>query len=93
MDGTNWVVMMNYSLIAVVVLAWSGLFISIGWELSKRLAVKMREMKGADSALSALLAGESHRMTIPELGLTMADGGEELKASDHDTKEKKTDKE
>ena len=88
MNGANWVVMMNHALILIVVVAWGGLFISIGWEVAARIARKARELRRVDSELSALLAAEPHRITIPELGLTMADGGEEVKASDHDTDDK-----
>ena len=31
---------------------------------------------GIDRGLAAMLREESHRMIVPELGLTMADGGE-----------------
>jgi len=84
MNGPDWLMMMNYALILIVVLAWGGLLISIGWELAERRARKARELGSADSELSALAKAELYRITIPELGLTMADGGEELKASDHD---------
>jgi hypothetical protein len=36
-----------------------------------------------------MLTAESHRISVPELGLTMADGGEEVKASDHEPDDKR----
>lgn len=92
MNGPNWLMMMNYTLVLVVVVAWLGLFISVGWELAERRARKARGMSSLDRELSTTLS-ESHRILVPELGLTMADGGEAPKASDDDTddadKEKK----
>jgi len=83
MNEPNWLMMMNYALVLVVVVAWLGLFTSVGWELAERRARKTRE-SSVVSELSAMLTAESHRISVPELGLTMADGGEEVKASDHD---------
>jgi len=44
MNGPNWLMMMNYALVLVVVVAWAGLFISVGWELAERRVRKAREM-------------------------------------------------
>ena len=88
MNGPNWLMMMNYALGLIVVVAWLGLFISVGWELAERRARRTRE-SGVDSELSAMLTAESHRFSVPELGLTMADGGEEVKASDHEPDDKR----
>ena len=89
MNGPNWIMMMNYALILIVVVAWGGLFVSIGWELAAKRARKA-QLGSVGSKLSALLTAEAHHIPVPELGLTMADGGEELKASDHNPDDKKT---
>jgi hypothetical protein len=89
MNGPNWLMMMNYALVLVVVLAWLGLFLSVGWELAEKRLRRALEMGSVDSELSAMLTAESHRISVPELGLTMADGGVEVKASDHDSDTKK----
>jgi hypothetical protein len=88
MNEPNWLMMMNYALVLVVVVAWLGLFTSVGWERAERRARKTRESSIA-SKLSAMLTAESHRISVPELGLTMADGGEEVKASDHEPDDKR----
>ena len=79
MNGPNWLTIMNYTLVLVVLVAWLGLFISVGWELTEKRVRKWREMSAVNKEASAMLSAELHRMTIPKLGLTMADGGEELK--------------
>jgi len=89
MNGPNWLMMMNYALILVVAVAWIGLFTSVGWELVERRARKVREMSSLDKELSAALYAGPHGIRLPELGLTMADGGEEVKASDHDADDKR----
>ena len=89
MDGSNWVMNMNYALILVVVVAWLGLFISVGWELAERRVRKAREMSSLDEELSGTPLEVSHRIRVPELGLTMADGGEELKTLDHERNDKR----
>jgi len=89
MNGPNWLAMMNYALVLVVAVAWLGLFISIGWELVERRARKAREMGSLDKELSVALCAGPHQIPVPQLGLTMADGGEEVKASDHDADNKR----
>jgi len=90
MNGPNWIMLMNYALIAIVITAWGGLLVCIGWEVAKRAALKERGLGGVRSAFSALLATDAHRIHIPELGMTMADGGEELKPSDPKANGKKS---
>lgn len=88
MNGLNWIMLMNYALISIVIAAWGGLLACVGWEVAKKVALKERGLGSVRSALSALLTTDAHRIHIPELGMTMADGGEELKPSDSKANDK-----
>lgn len=88
MNGPNWLTVFNYALILIVVSAWLGLLISVGWELAERRAQKARE-SSVDQGRSLTLVAELHRIPVPELGLTMADGGEAVKAADAAPEDKK----
>jgi hypothetical protein len=82
-DWTYWLQMMNFAMVAVVVLAGITVIIPAFWELQKRLR-HAGEVQ-SDDELSVILRADSHHIAVPELGLTMADGGEELKDSDQET--------
>ncbi|MGB8582114.1 MAG: hypothetical protein WCD47_14935 [Candidatus Sulfotelmatobacter sp.] len=88
-DWTYWLQMMNLAMVAVVVLAGITVVIPAFWELGERRRRLARRTLGVDQELRAMLRAEPHRISIPELGLTMADGGEELKTSDHDSTDKR----
>jgi hypothetical protein len=87
-DWTYWLQMMNFAMVAVVVLAGVTVVIPAFWELRERRRRLTHSVIDADEKTSAMLRAEPHRIRIPELGLTMADGGEELEASDHDPNHK-----
>lgn len=86
-DWAYWLQVMNFAMGAVVVLA--GIVVALGVERElrdRRLAT--RGARSMDSELSAMFS--AHHMLVPELGLTMADGGEQIEASDEtDSKDKK----
>ena len=88
MNGPNWIMLMNYALISIVIAAWGGLLACVGWEVAKKSALKQRGLGSLRSAFSTLT--DAHRIHIPELGMTMADGGEELKPSDSKANDKTT---
>ncbi len=88
-DWTYWLQMMNLAMVAVVVLAGITVVIPAFWELRERRLRLAGRAHSVDEDASATLDSESHRFPVPELGLTMADGGEELKASDHDPSHKR----
>lgn len=80
-DWAYWLMVTNLAL-ALVVLG-SALIVgaAIVWEFLKPKGVKA-QAGSIDEELSALLREESHHILVPELGLTMADGGEKHEASD-----------
>jgi hypothetical protein len=87
MNGPNWtywLMMMNFAMALVVVLAGLTVLVAVVWELREGRLRRARWARSADKELSAMLRSESHRIPVPGLGLTMADGGEELEASDNE---------
>jgi hypothetical protein len=57
-------------------------FFAVGWDLLVRKVGRTPDvdLRHIDADLKALLQG-SHSFTVPELGLTMADGGERIDGS------------
>jgi hypothetical protein len=75
-DWTFWLNMTNLALGVVTLLALLLVFGAFMWEI----APKWRRKKVAfEEELRARWQSPSHSLAVPELGLTMADGGEELK--------------
>jgi hypothetical protein len=62
-------------------------FFSVGWDLLVRKVGRPErvDLSHIDADLKALLHG-SHSLTVPELGLTMADGGEKIETPSKPTK-------
>lgn len=89
-DWTYWLQMMNFAMVAVVVLAGLTVCIAIAWELRERKVRHAGEARGLDEEVSTMLRAEPHRIAVAELGLTMADGGEELEASDRGPDDEKS---
>jgi hypothetical protein len=96
MAGENWAMWLNVTnliLGAVTLAALVIVFFAIGWDL---LAEKLgraqanSEMRNIDGELRALLHTGTHSLTVPELGLTMADGGEKIEPSEDGESEKKS---
>ena len=75
-DWTFWLNVTNAALGLVVL----GAVLIVGFVMFREyLRVKEPQAQaaaGVDTGLAAMIREESHRMIVPELGLTMADGGE-----------------
>ena len=92
MSNNDWVFWLNVTNIAlglVVVLAVLLVAYGVIWELLIRQK-KNAGLRDVDAEMQAMLREEfSHAMTVPELGLTMADGGEHVAPTPEKPKEEK----
>ena len=84
-NWTFWLNMTNFALGMITVLALIVVFAAVSWDLLVRQVHTARNRTGLDlnaldGELRAMLQG-SHSMFEPELGLTMADGGEKIEPS------------
>ena len=91
MAGENWTMWLNitnFALGIVTLIALLVVFFAVGWDLLVRKVGKAREvnLNNIDADLKALLQGGSHSFSVPEFGLTMADGGERIEASKDESK-------
>ncbi|PYQ39389.1 MAG: hypothetical protein DMG99_16380 [Acidobacteria bacterium] len=85
-----WLNITNFALGLVTLIALLVVFFAVGWDLLVRKVGKAREvnLNNIDADLKALLQGGSHSFSVPEFGLTMADGGERIEASKDKTSKK-----
>lgn len=89
MAGENWTMWLNitnFALGIVTLVALVLVFVSVGWDLFVRKVGRTpvkADLASIDSELRALLSS-SHSLHVPELGLTMADGGEKIDPSKHE---------
>lgn len=86
MAGENWTMWLNitnFALGMVTLVALLVVFFAVGWDLLVRKVTRPErvDLKNIDADLRALLQG-SHSLTVPGLGLTMADGGKHIEPSD-----------
>lgn len=86
MAGENWTMWLNitnFALGIVTLIALLVVFFAVGWDLLVRKVGRAPEvdLRHIDADLKALLRGGSHSFSVPELGLTMADGGERVDPS------------
>jgi len=91
MAGENWTFWLNMTNIALGVITVLALLVvvgAVGWDLLARGVRKAREAHSLGADLRAMLA-ESHTLSVPELGLTMADGGERIEPSEAAPSEEK----
>jgi hypothetical protein len=88
-DWAFWLMMTNLGLALIVVAAVATVIAGMTREFLAAGAQRAREVRGVGRELSALLVEESHRRLVPDLGLTMADGGEEIGASHQEPRDKK----
>jgi len=90
-DWTFWLMMTNYALALVTVLALALVVFSVGWELLMRTPqkadLKRRDWNSIAADWKAMLQADPHGLDIPGLGFTMADGGEKLEPSESSDKE------
>jgi hypothetical protein len=92
MPNENWVFWLNFTNIALgVVVLVAVLLVAYGlvWEFFSRHK-KTRGLANLDDEVKALLQNDfAHSLPVPELGLTMADGGDPAKPSPKKPEEKK----
>lgn len=86
MAGENWTMWLNitnFALGIVTLIALLVVFSAVGWDLLVRKVGRAPQvdLRNIDADLKALLQG-SHSLSVPGLGLTMADGGERVEPSD-----------
>ena len=91
-DWVFWLNLTNIALGIVVVLAVLVTAYGLAWELvSKRK--KLRGLANLDEELKVMMQGDfAHGLSVPELGMTMADGGAPAKPQSEETKGKKHNK-
>jgi hypothetical protein len=80
-DWTFWLNVTNAALGLVVLGAILIVCFAMFREFLRAKAPQPQTASGIDQELAAMMREESHRMLVPELGLTMADGGEKREAS------------
>jgi hypothetical protein len=88
-----WLNITNFALGLVTLVALVIVFFAVGWDLLVRKvshAPESIDLRNIDEDLRALLHAGSHSLSVPELGLTMADGGERLEARKTGTRNKKS---
>lgn len=95
MGGENWTMWLNitnFALGIVTLIALLVVFFAVGWDLLLRKvkAPARIDLRNIDADLQALLHGGSHSLSVPGLGLTMADGGEKIEPSKSETSHKKS---
>jgi hypothetical protein len=95
MPNENWVFWLNVTNIALgvcVLLAAAVVAYGVVWELVIRRK-RARSLAHVDAEMQAMLQNDfPHHLAVPELGLTMADGGEQATPEAHklaDDKNKK----
>lgn len=95
MAGENWTMWLNitnFGLGIVTLIALLLVFFAVGWDLLVRKVGRAPvriDLRNIDSDLQALLRG-SHSLSVPGLGLTMADGGERIEPSKSEDSDKKS---
>ena len=78
--ATHWLIVANIALAVVVLICCGAVAIGVLQELNAKRK-KRAELANLDRELRDLVAGfqDGHAFQVPGLGLTMADGGDELK--------------
>ena len=102
MAGENWTFwfnMTNFALGIITLLAVLVVFASVGWDLMALWLHKVRKTDTVDvrnvdmdritADLRVSWQGEPHSLSVPGLGLTMADGGERVEPSEPESSEEK----
>jgi hypothetical protein len=92
-NWTFWLNMTNFALGIITLLALVVVFGAVGWDLlvlKVHNARKLRstDLNSFDEDLRAMLQG-SHSLSVPGLGLTMADGGERVEPSKSENSDEK----
>jgi hypothetical protein len=87
-DWTFWLMMTNYALALVTVLAVILVVGAVSWDVIVKRVRRVHTIETVHADWETLLRSP-HSFDVPGLGLTMADGGEKLnepKASDEKAK-------
>jgi hypothetical protein len=95
MAGENWTFwfnMTNFGLGIITVLAIVVVFGAVGWDLLLRKSPKTRAVNAGDLArfdaeIQSWFDAGPHSLSVPGLGLTMADGGEKIEPSQAESAE------
>lgn len=96
-NWTFWFNLTNFALGMITVLAVLVVIGAVGWDLFGLWIHKARKSDAADVRsinMDRLLAEvranwkDSHSLNVPELGLTMADGGEKVEPSENASEKK-----
>jgi hypothetical protein len=96
MAGENWTMWLNitnFALGIVTLIALLVVFFAVSWDLLVRKvgrAPVRADLSNLDAELQALLHGGSHSLSVPGLGLTMADGGESVESSERESSNQKS---
>lgn len=102
MAGENWTFwfnLTNFGLGIITLLAIAVVFVAVGWDLTALWLRKARERDrvNLDTGAADIRAGfktwwpaEPHSLSVPELGLTMADGGEKIEPPKSEPSDKKS---
>jgi len=78
-DWVFWLNVTNIALGVIVVLALLLVAYGVVWELMIHHK-KQNGLQDVDAEMNTMLKGQfAHTLRVPELGLTMADGGEHVK--------------
>lgn len=92
-NWTFWLNMTNFALGLVTVLALLVVFAAVGWDFVMRRVhgthAEETDLNSIDADVRAMLYGGSHSLSVPGLGLTMADGGEKVEPSDTEASDAK----
>ncbi len=87
-DWTFWLQLMNMAFVLISVLSALVVVVAVGMELLPR-ARKARKASSLDAELQAMLRADTHTLSVPGLGFTMADGGERVEPSEAASSEEK----
>ncbi len=85
-DWTFWLMMTNYALALVTVLALILVTGAVGWDLIVKKAHRVHTIEEVKGDWDTLLRDNAHSLSLPDFGWTMADGGEKLDAKSSDDK-------
>ncbi|MGD0507203.1 MAG: hypothetical protein ABSA27_05370 [Terriglobales bacterium] len=89
-DWTFWLQVMNLALVAVTVLAALVVTGAVGWELWNRKEHRAHVADSLDAEMWAMSRADLHTLSVPGLGLTMADGGERVEPSEAESSPEKS---
>lgn len=76
-DWTFWLMMTNYALALVTVIAVILVVGAVGWDVIVKKAHRVHTIETVETDWEALLRSP-HTLDVPGFGLTMADGGEKM---------------